>query len=367
MSPHLCHVIDSLAQGGAETLVCNIIENTSIEHTVCYFKDNHALVERVRDAGGTTVDLEQSFPYDVRSVVRLFQVLRRHDPDLLHAHLPYARSIGRPVGTVTGVGSIVTTYHNPIIAERGMLSYYLEPIVGRTEDVSVTVSDGIRRGFAERFPGRNWRTIHNGIDVTEFARKVENAPKEELRSELSIDEGTAMLVTVGRYVPQKSQKTLIRAMPEILDERPDTHLLVVGWGPLESELRATATELGISRSVTITGRVPTVHEYYALADLFVISSSYEGFGIVAVEAMAAGLPVVGTDVTGLEEIIVDGETGYLVPPNDPGAFADGVSKILSSKEFDSFGRRGYEHAVERFDICRVTEEYLELYETVISS
>jgi glycosyltransferase involved in cell wall biosynthesis len=266
---------------------------------------------------------------------------------------------------MAGVDNIITTYHNAITRDRWSVAYVVDPVVGRLDDISVSVSDGIQDSYRKRLPNNKWQTVYNGIDVEAFGEAVSEADKEQLRTRLGLSSNGngAVLLSVGRYVPQKRQETLVRAMPAILESHPDTHLVLVGWGPLEETLREIAVEQDVSDSVTVTGRVSDIYSYHALADVFAIASSFEGFGIVAVEAMAARLPVVSSDVLGLNEVIRDGETGYLVPPSDPNAFASAICTILNG-DTDHFGRKGRKRAEMRFDISQTVATYDEFYENL---
>lgn len=360
MPLQVCHLIDSLAQGGAESLLRDIIQRSEVEHTVCYFSAPDTLAEDIVAAGGTTIGLSAQFPYDPRSLYRLWKMLRQMSADVLHVHLPYPRTVGRVIGKVAGVTSIVSTYHNPIDRHRRSVAHVVDPIVGRLDDVSVGVSNAVREDFQRRLPSNDWRTVYNGIDTKSFRTRIESVNERELRGSMGISEEQDVILSVGRYVKQKSHKTLIRALPQIQSSIPDTHLVLVGWGEQEQSLRQLAAQLDVGESVTITGRVPEVHGYYSLADVFALASSFEGFGIVAVEAMSAGIPVVASHVPGLDEVVADEETGRLVPPGDSRAFAEVITSMLQDGSKD-FGERGRERAEELFDISRTVAEYDKIY------
>ncbi|WP_394353563.1 glycosyltransferase [Halosimplex rubrum] len=125
---------------------------------------------------------------------------------------------------------------------------------------------------------------------------------------------------------------------------------MVGWGPREDRLRDRIRQRGLGDAVTVTGRVPSVHEYYALADVFVSSSVFEGLPIAHLEGMAAGLPIVATDIPGVVEVVVDGETGLLIPPEDPGALASGMCELADATRRTEFGHEGRQRVESKFDI-----------------
>lgn len=217
-------------------------------------------------------------------------------------------------------------------------------------------------------PGQNrqWCTIYNGVDVDGFRSKVEASDTTDARLQWGLGEGPVFL-SVGRYISAKSQLDLIEAMKYVVYELPDAQLLIVGWGELEDELRAAVDERGLEENISITGRQHPIHEYYRLADSFVLSSVRESFGIVLVEAMAAGLPVVATDVQGIPEIVEDGETGLLVPPRSPRQLADAMMELQDSERRERLGKAGYERARDEFDIERTVVQYVDLYRDLCSN
>jgi glycosyltransferase involved in cell wall biosynthesis len=149
-------------------------------------------------------------------------------------------------------------------------------------------------------------------------------------------------------------------MPDILEVLPTAQLIIVGEGPMKSELREVVRTHGLSEHVQITGRIEDIHPYYKLADVFALASQFEGFGIVAVEAMAAGLPVVATRVDGLTEVVADGETGVLVSPGDKSELVSGLLRVLEGNA-DSYGKAGRKRAEEVFGVESMVSSYDRLY------
>jgi glycosyltransferase involved in cell wall biosynthesis len=357
-------VIDSLATGGAENLITDLVNHSDEQFCfhVYFFREADDLADDVESAGGRAVPLNERFPYDPRAIVSLKRHLAEFDPMVLHLHLPYARTIGRFLGQFSAVEGIVTTYHNSIDSERGSLGHRLDPFLGGIDDYSVGVSQNVTEQFRSRHPDRNWETVYNGIDIEQFTDSVAKAHTNRIRRKHGINSKTPVLLNVGRYVPQKSQRTIVEAAPKIIETFPAAEIILVGWGENESDLIELTSDLGVSDNVTITGKVPSVHEYYDLADVFVMASVFEGFGLTAVEAMAAKLPVIATDVTGLREVVADEETGYLIPKEAPTRLAEAVTRLMSSEDMNVLGEAGYQRAVKQFSIERTVAEYTDIYE-----
>ncbi|WP_435078876.1 glycosyltransferase [Halococcus sp. AFM35] len=363
---HVCFLINQLAPGGAPTLLLDIVQQTDaddIDYTVCFIEGDDDLVPDFRHAGARVVDFGAAFKFDPRALARMARFFAQEEFDILHTNLPYAQTLGRVFGRLGGQ-TVISTQHS--VAEHyhpitGLLERLTRPLDARTVAISAGVErsfTGAAHGYEPGMDGK-WCTIYNGIDVSGFNERVRNADITALTANYGIDDGP-VFVSVGRYVPAKSQYDLIMAMESVLTTYPDAQLLLVGWGKCEDDLRAAVHERGLAANVTLTGRVPPadIHCHYALADAFVIASQMEGLGIAGLEAMAAELPVVATTVPGLREIVGDGETGLLVPPNDPDALADAMVAVLQA---DGYGRRGYERAAEIFDIRTTAAAYRSLY------
>jgi len=389
---HVCHMLHSLALGGLQNQVLRVIEATAdapVTYTVCYLGEDDSLRDEFEAAGARVVALEtvSSTPasqFDPRSLARVTAFLRRESFDLLHTHVSlYVLVVGRVCARLAGT-PVVGTYHNTCDTYH-LPMRVLERATRRLSAVNIAVSKGVERTFANSAsvyaPGRDDAgfdrrtcTIYNGIDVDAFAADVEEATPRDATAATSEHgdwagsgdvEGPAagegpVFLTVGRYAPEKNQQTLVRAMADVLADLPDAHCYVVGWGDLEDHLKATAEEAGVADSVTVTGRVPAVEPYYALADAFVLPSLTEGLSVVILEAMAAGLPVVATDVAGSGEAVADGTTGDVVPPDSAPALADAMVRIATG-DHEEMGRRGRERVRNLFGIDRTAASYLDVY------
>jgi glycosyltransferase involved in cell wall biosynthesis len=367
----ICYLVNELAPAGAQTLLLDLVRHTDadIDYTVCFIEGDDHLVSDFESAGARVVDFGAAFKFDPRALARMARFFRRERFDVLHAHLPYSQTLGRVFGRLGGIETIVSTQHSAP-NNYHPLSRFLERATRPIDERTIAVSKAVERLFTatarHSAAGRHnqWCTIHNGIDAEAFAAAVQAADATAIRTEWAID-GDPVFLNVGRYRPQKAQRRLIEAMPRVLDELPDAHLLVVGWGELEDDLRTATRRYGLTDSVTITGRVPMIYPYYGVADAFVLSSVRESFGIVLLEAMAAGLPVVATDVQGVPEIVDHGRTGLLVPPDSPDELADAMIRTVRTNH--QYGQHGYERVREAFDIRQTTASHVQLYEKLYDS
>jgi glycosyltransferase involved in cell wall biosynthesis len=220
-------------------------------------------------------------------------------------------------------------------------------------DLVIAVSDATRR-FHETYnlvPSDRIVTIHNFIDDGRIA-DVSRESRADVRRSLGVEGSAPLIGVIGSVLPKKGQIYLLRALPKILAAVPDTTLLVVGEtgeaGYLE-RLKATAEELGVASRVAWAGHREDVHRILASLDLSVLPSLEESFPMSILEAMAAGLPVVASDVGGVRESVFPQQTGILVPPRDSDALAEAISGLLLDPVLrTTMGDAGRQLVRERF-------------------
>lgn len=368
----VCHVVPALGDGGVQNLLLNMVEvangNTeefegNVEHSIGYVKELETSLEPAFESRGVrTAKVGRERPFDPRAAATLARYVRDNDVDVLHAHLPWQQVLARLAGLATGA-AVVSTHHNlgdnthpaVIAAERAT-----RPLDAATVAVSAAVAD---RYAGRWLPGRDrWRVVHNGIDVRGF-RETVRSRREEPEPLPDGGDGTdgVTYLHVGRYIPGKAQADLLAAMARVVERHPDSHLYLVGWGDLEDALRDAADRLGIAENVSVTGYQSDVEAFYASADAFVSSSLSEGFPITYIEAMAAELPIVSTAFGGADDIVADGETGFVVPTRDREALAEAMLALQSQERRERMGSNGFERAAELFDVSRTAARYREIY------
>lgn len=366
---HICHFIDHLDGGGGQEFIYNLINQADDErfsHSVCYLKEKntHTSLRPKFEKANIPVTCfhaeSRSIPHVMSAMIK---TLRTQSIDLLHMHTVYAQIFGRLVRPFVGIPHSVSTYHMmPSATYPNVPIKFLERSSRWLDDQHVAVSNGLRDAYRRRW-GSEWQTIYNGIDVAYYHDGVADVepPGPGRRSEERLT-----FVNIGRFVPEKSQSDLVIAMEKVVQSLPGSELFIIGGGELEDKLRQMVVDRGIDDHVHLIDHVDSVLEYYALADVFVLSSIDEGLPLVVLEAMAAGLPVVATDIQGVDEVVVDGETGFLVPPQNPTELASKMVDLESPDLRQSLGQNGYERVAARFDLTTMVTAYQDLYETVCS-
>jgi glycosyltransferase involved in cell wall biosynthesis len=188
-----------------------------------------------------------------------------------------------------------------------------------------------------------------------------------LRSEFGVGEDEFVIGIVGSLYPVKGHAYLFHALRTVLVHHPKTRLLVIGQGDLEQALKQEVLELGIERAVSFLGLRNDVPRILPLLDLFVLPSLSEGLSVALLEAMSAGVPVIASKVGGNPEIVVNGETGYLVPPQRPEELASRIIEFMSNQESSRLmGERGRERVAREFTTARMLERYQDLYDSCLS-
>jgi glycosyltransferase involved in cell wall biosynthesis len=346
-------IVITLAEtGGAQTYVAQLLPALTADYDVTVAAHGHGPLEEAAAAGGARfVPLRHvRRPIglrDLAGLVELVRLFRRERPDIVHLNSSKVGLLGRIAGLLTRVPVRIFTVHGWSFSPHDGLSAAACRVLERALAPlawTICVSEGNR----EQAPWLNGRSvvIRNAVDSSAIPPAHPNG-------------GPPTLVSVGRLVLPKSFWTLadaLRLLPE-----DSFRALVAGDGPQRQLLE------GI-HGVELLGVRDDIPALLAQSHVFVLSSLSEGMPISVLEAMAAGLPVVASNVGGIPEQVVDGETGLLVPPDDPAALAAALECLLDEPELRArMGAAGRRRAVELFDVARFRREHLALYDRLLAS
>jgi glycosyltransferase involved in cell wall biosynthesis len=200
--------------------------------------------------------------------------------------------------------------------------------------------------------------VHDGIDVGKIGR----LPVADIHAEFWLPHGAPVLVNVGALVPHKGQRFLVQAMPQVLHDVPEAHLIIFGEGELRSALERQVRELHLEKHVLLPGFRPDVLQLAKSADLFVMSSVTEGLGSTVLDAMAMQLAVVGTTAGGIPETVIDGQTGLLVPPGHAAPLAAAIVRLLKDPAARArMGQAGLSRVAEHFGVGRMLQRTVQAY------
>jgi glycosyltransferase involved in cell wall biosynthesis len=295
---------------------------------------------------------------DVLALAELVLLMRRRRPHIVHASSSKAGVLGRVAAWLTRVPIRLFTAHgwafNAYAGARSRLYELAERIVRPLATLTICVSESERdAGLAARTcEAERAVVIRTGIDATAFAVARPG-------------EGTPAIVAVGRLRAPKDPVSLVRALALL---RGPFRATLVGSGPDEDALEDELSRAGLTGSVLLAGERDDVPEILASSAIFVLSSRAEALPVSVLEAMAAGLPVVATRVGGVPEVVVDGETGLLVPPGDPPALAVALQRLLDEPELRArLGTAGRARVEEQFGLDSFLESHLDLYRRALAA
>jgi glycosyltransferase involved in cell wall biosynthesis len=294
-------------------------------------------------------------PRMARDVIR---AVRAERPDLLHTHLVHADAYGAVAAKALGLPA-VSTRHND---DRYLLGpfRYVDRALARVDHRLIAISDAVRRFLevAGHDPTK-LLTIRYGLDELPPARS------EPTPAAAGIPADAPLALAVGRLIEQKDHATLLRAFALVRRAVPQARLAILGSGPLETVTRGLVKELELEDAVALPGRT-AIRDWLERADVFVHTSRWEGFGIVLLEAMLAGLPVVATRVSAVPEVVADGETGLLVEAGDFAGLATALETLLTDrKRASALGEAGRRRALEEFSVARMAERTHAVYEEAL--
>ena len=308
---------------------------------------------------------------DILICFRLAKLIRSEKFDLIHAHTSKPGFFARLAAIGTGIPVVYRpanfAFHENAPRFQAVFYAFLERMAARITDRIITVSNG-ERELARRYSvGRDdqFITIHTGIDLHPFEISVDRA---KVREGYGIPADVRLTGIVARFTEAKAPADFIHAAALVHARYPQAHFLWVGDGPLEHEARSLVQSLGLQDVFHFAGYQDNIPAILISLDYFLLSSHWEGFSIAILEAMAAGLPVIATRVTGADEAIVDGETGILVNVGDVNGLADAVCKLIEDVDFaKSMGVAARKRAESEFPYAKMLDRIEKLYLDLIQS
>ena len=323
----ILYVITSLGLGGAEKLLLSYLEGldpNKYKFYVCTLRDkpNDLASEISKHAELYNLNVKNRF--NPLIVIPLRKLIKRLQPDIIHTHLMQARiySVIAQLGMKRHL--LITHKHNNVNLNKHNLFILFEMISLRFYDKIIAISHSVKQSLMklEFAPQEKIYVLQNCVDYALY--------NDNSRNNSVFGGNPIILGTVCRLEPQKGIRYLLLAMKTILTKFPDVKLEIVGTGSLLNELQNLANELKISNSIKFLGKFADVIPFYKRMDIFVLPSLYEGFGIVILEAMAMGIPIVATNVDGIKEVVINGESGILIPPKNPEAIANAVNYLIDN-------------------------------------
>lgn len=361
------HIIDSLSLGGAETLLkamLPLMKKKTVESTVLILKrdvDHDDL-----DFKKLKIDVYETGLRSVYTPLQIFSIasfLKKNSFDLVHVHLfPAQYWYAFATYFSNSKYPAITTEHSSFNKRRNKTFYkVIEALIYRKYDQIICISNTAKEAFVQWQPSLKYKVkmIHNGIDL----KKYSTAKAYDRRSMIpGIKSSSKLILMVASFTPKKDHQTLFEAA-KLLPNHYE--FVLVGEGPLKNYYNKMIENNGLSDRIHFMGYRFDVERIIKSVDLFVHSSHWEGFGLVAVEAMAGGLPVVVSNVPGLKEIV--GDTGLYFNPGNADELATLIMEVMKSKsKYEELSKQSLEYA-KTFDLNLTVDKYIEVYKSLIGN
>ncbi len=311
--------------------------------------------DELRSEGVAFRRLPSARDLDPRLALDATRVVRELRPDVVHTHLVHADVYGAIAASVART-RLVTTKHNDDPFRVGPFRHIERALARRARQI-VCITHALARFTVERvgLPASKVVVIHYGLDEPPRAWAADDGPQ--------LPPDARVLLAVSRLARQKGVDVAVRALARVRASDARAVLVVLGEGEERPALEGLARELGVADAVVLPGRVGDVSAWLRRAELLVHPVRWEGFGLALLEAMLAGRAVVATRVSAVPELVVDGETGVLVPPEDDAALADALLALLRDDgRREAYGRAGRARAHAEFSVDRMARRTLEVYE-----
>jgi glycosyltransferase involved in cell wall biosynthesis len=309
----------------------------------------------------------------------LAAVVARHRSEVIQTHL--LRALDFLVLTLRaepGVRRVFWTFHSArlglrrdqlpahpwLLGPKRLMYRLLYFVAGRSVDGFVAVSQDVAAAVRRDFHPPRGRVfiIPNGVDIERYGHDVDRAA---VRARVGVADTARLLTVVAKLIDYKGHAFLLRALPPLLERHPDLHVLLVGDGPLRGALTASIAEMGMTRRIHLAGNRRDVSDLLAASNLFVLPSLWEGLPMALLEAMASGLPVVATRVSGIGEVVVDGESGLIVPTADFERLGEAIGTLLDDPDRAMRMGRAARERVERLFSARAqAARYAAIYRGV---
>jgi glycosyltransferase involved in cell wall biosynthesis len=362
---------NSFDMGGLEKKLFDLLglfDKSHFEIIVCCLKDGGYFKDSIEEMGIRFYDGLLMHKYDGFAYRRLARIINSEKIELLYSFLHpnavifsfLARSMGRIRAWVLSIHAMGSSTGGRLVKP------YLKPFLGRVDRfIAVAHTHKDYLVDVEGLPKGRIDVIYNGVDVGKYHP---GPPNHRLAVELGMSERSVIVTTIASLKPAKCLDVLLHAASEVVKSYDDTMFLIIGDGPERENLQSLARKLGLEKKIVFTGTRDDVHDLLRVSSLFVLPSrrGTETFPNVLLEAMATGLPVVSTDVGSVREMVEDGASAYVVPPENPEELVQAISRLLQSpKKMKAFGERGREIVNDKFTLDGMRSKREELFSDLL--
>jgi glycosyltransferase involved in cell wall biosynthesis len=348
-------------RGGQNQVLVTLMGLRALGHrTLLVAHPAGELLQRAKE-GLDFIPLAPKTEMDLSAAWRLSRLIKQLKPAIVHAHDPHGVAMaGMALSMSTQLAK------PPLVASRRVDFHLKGNRMSRWKyrqvDCFICASEAIRQMLvADGVPPERAVTVHEGIDLD----RVDAAPPAKLHEELWLPHHAPVVGNVAALVPHKGHRHLIEAAAAVVRQVPDTRFVIAGDGELRQGLERQIREHHLEKHVLLAGFRPDVLSLHKAFDVFVMSSVTEGLGTSLLDAMACGKPIVATSTGGIPEVVIDGQTGILVPPRDHDAMAAAIVKLLKDPQLRArMGAAGLHRVRQKFSADRMVKDTLRVYQRV---
>jgi glycosyltransferase involved in cell wall biosynthesis len=348
-------------RGGQNQVLTTVMGLRALGHRTMLVAHSEGELKRRAEEGLDLIPLAPKTEMDLTAAWRLSRVLKQLKPDVVHAHDPHG------VAMAALALSMSTQLAKPPLVAARRVDFHLKGNSlsrwkYRQVDCFICASDAIRHMLiGDGVPAARAVTVHEGIDI----ERIDRAAPAKLHEELWLPHHAPIVGNVAALVPHKGQRHLIEAARLVLPQVPDARFVIAGEGELRPALERQIKDHHLEKHVLLAGFRPDVLALHKAFDIFAMSSVTEGLGTSLLDAMAAAKPIVATATGGIPEVVVDGQTGLLVPPRDHAAMADAIVTLLKDDDLRRrMGQAGRKRACSQFSAERMVQDTLRVYQRV---
>lgn len=358
-------LITGLGLGGAEKVVTSLADQLVISgHQVKIAYLRGQIDVRPQHAEIELIDLGlNSFPNFTQSRQRFIELMQQFQPDVVHAHMFHAILFARLLRKRAKIPYLISTAHSKVIG--GKARQWLYRLTDARSDLNTNVSEEATAFFIEQkaFSEQHSTTVTNGIDTQKF--QYNSQLRQQFRQQFSLNDDTPVFMAVGRLMEAKDYPNLIRAFQQLQTTKSSAQLFIVGDGVQRNHLEQQVRQLGLQQQIHFLGARQDIPALLSMVDVFVLSSAWEGFGLVVAEAMSCERVVIATDCGGVREVLAQSE--WLVPPENSEMLSKKMLNAvqLSAHEKAQLGQQNRQRVIEHYSMQKMLEHWLALYNTGI--
>ncbi len=370
---NILFVIPQLEKGGSETLVYNIasrLEKKKFGVSLAYFDffGNETFRETILESGINLYKIPKNGAFDFSAMQIMARIIRENNIHIVNAHHFVSMFYSFYACKIANRRILIYTEHSKWEVDSVPFKWkIIGRLLLRRIDCVIGVSENITNGLKLKYKlfEKNTYTIRNGVDIDKKKRKIN---KKLIRDEFRLDDNIKIVVMVANFRKVKNHLLLLRGFKELIKEIDDVKLLLIGQGNQddpensEGDVRGYLADNGLYDKVILAGHRTDVQDILSIADIFCLTSYREGLPISILEAMSEGLPVIGTNVPGIKDVVVHEQNGILVRLGDYKALKDAMIKILANEEIKcKYGQAARKIVEEHYSIKHCVGRYQDLF------